>query len=46
METNVLHITSEQETEQLGERIGQTAKPGTVIALIGVFLLGARRKAE
>lgn len=35
METNVLHITSEQETEQLGERIGQTAKPGTVIALIG-----------
>ena len=35
METNVLHITSEQETEQLGERIGQSAKPGTVIALIG-----------
>ncbi len=35
MTERILHIASEQETEQLGERIGQTAKPGTVIALIG-----------
>ncbi len=30
-----MHIASEQETKQLGERIGQAARPGTVIALIG-----------
>ena len=32
---NLLHIASEKETEQIGEQIGRTAKPGTVIALIG-----------
>ena len=30
-----LHITSEQETQRLGEQIGRAAKPGMVIALIG-----------
>ena len=30
-----LHIANEKETEKLGERIGQAAKPGMVIALIG-----------
>ena len=30
-----LHIASEKETEKLGEKIGQAAKPGMVVALIG-----------
>ena len=30
-----LHIASEQETENLGEKIGRSAKPGMVVALIG-----------
>ena len=35
METKVLHIANEKETEALGERIGKTVAAGTVIALIG-----------
>ena len=31
----LLHIASEQETEQIGEAIGRAAEPGTVVALIG-----------
>ena len=31
----ILHITSEKETEKLGEAIGRAAVPGMVIALIG-----------
>lgn len=31
----ILHIASEKETEKLGEAMGRTAVPGTVIALIG-----------
>ena len=30
-----LHIANEKETEKLGEKIGQAAKPGMVVALIG-----------
>ena len=30
-----LHISSEKETEKLGEAIGRAAVPGMVIALIG-----------
>lgn len=30
-----MHIASEKETEQLGERIGRAAVPGMVVALIG-----------
>ncbi|MBQ3321538.1 MAG: tRNA (adenosine(37)-N6)-threonylcarbamoyltransferase complex ATPase subunit type 1 TsaE [Firmicutes bacterium] len=30
-----LHIANEKETQQLGEKIGQAAKPGMVVALIG-----------
>ena len=35
METKVLHIANEKETEALGEKIGKTVAAGTVIALIG-----------
>jgi len=35
METKVLHIENEKETEALGEKIGKTVAAGTVIALIG-----------
>ena len=31
----ILHIANETETEKLGERIGQAAVPGMVVALIG-----------
>lgn len=31
----LLHIASEQETEQIGVAIGRAAEPGTVVALIG-----------
>ena len=31
----LLHIASEQETEQIGEAIGRASEPGTVVALIG-----------
>ena len=31
----ILHIANETETEKLGEKIGQAAKPGMVVALIG-----------
>ena len=30
-----IHIRNEKDTEKLGEKIGRTVKPGTVIALIG-----------
>ena len=35
MKTRTLHIANETETQQLGERIGQAAAPGMVVALIG-----------
>lgn len=35
METSIIRIKNERETEQFGRELGATAKAGTVIALIG-----------
>ena len=35
METRIINITNEQDTERFGEELGRSAEPGRVIALIG-----------
>lgn len=35
MDEKIIHITNEQDTESFGRELGQSAEPGTVIALIG-----------
>ena len=35
METRIINITNEQDTERFGEELGRSAEPGRVLAIIG-----------